>query len=714
MTKANDGAATLPSLLSELADREVLHTRSVRHGTDRAALSRVGDRVWSLAEAQPDQHTQSITLHWSTYPSLLEYDFRVFILATLDSPYPPALGRFTGIDQASVSTVSNWFKRLRVFATWLRHRGIDRLYEVNDRDLDLYLDHVRSIQASTGTRRQLFSAVRAVWAYAPYLPPECRMPVAEPWQGRSPGELAEDIQTGRGNKTARIAVDTMIPLLDWALRIVEDIGPDVRDAWREFRQLYTGTHPGQARFAGLPRTERMNLFLRDAHRTGVAVPGDPENPGAIDYKYLACLLGLPVLSNSLGLGPRSIVEASGIPVAGDFFIGSVTGQVDGRPWRDKPITASELPELVWVVTAACFVTVSYLSGMRPGEVSNLRRDCRAEDPDSGELLVLGHRGKGHNRTAAESHRPASRPWAVVRPVHQAIDLLETLHATDLLFPTRLPGSSGRKSRRMGTLTWGSSKTIRELQRLQDWVNSTFTPAEGGVAIPPDPIKHLHASRFRRTLAYFIVRRPRGLIAAALQYGHLKTKVTLNYAATGDDSWLDDVAVERLEMVLEQSEDDWTRLDEDNEHVSGPAAAEYRRRTAGAATFLGRTVRAQASVKRLLEQSDTDIHHGEAMTCVHRAETAECRKEKLLLGLPADDGPDESLCHSTCANLAYTDRDIADHRRRLLVLETEARDPMTPRPRRDRAAAKAAQICAVIELHEASRPEVTHVEGGRVA
>ncbi|MGP3637678.1 hypothetical protein ACTU45_30790 [Streptomyces sp. 24-1644] len=138
------------------------------------------------------------------------------------------------------------------------------------------------------------------------------MSVVEPWQGRSPGELAEDIQTGHGNKTARIAVDTMIPLLDWALRIVEDIGPDIRDAWQEFRRLHAGTHPGQARFAGLPRTERMNLFLRDAHRTGVALPGDPENPGAIDYKYLACLLGLPAPSNSIGLGLRSIAEASGV------------------------------------------------------------------------------------------------------------------------------------------------------------------------------------------------------------------------------------------------------------------------------------------------------------------------------------------------------------------------------------------------------------------
>jgi hypothetical protein len=44
---------------------------------------------------------------------------------------------------------------------------------------------------------------------------------------------------------------------------------------------------------------------------------------------------------------------------------------------------------------------------------------------------------------------------------------------------------------------------------------------------------LHGSRFRRTLAYFIVRRPRGLIAAALQYSHVSTKVTLRYAGEGD-------------------------------------------------------------------------------------------------------------------------------------------------------------------------------------
>ncbi|MET8028599.1 hypothetical protein [Streptomyces avermitilis] len=211
-----------------------------------------------------------------------------------------------------------------------------------------------------------------------------------------------------------------------------------------------------------------------------------------------------------------------------------------------------------------------------------------------------------------------------------------------------------------------------------------------------------------------MRRPRGLIGAALQYGHIKTKVTLNYAANDDDSWLDDLAVERLEMALEQSEDDWTRLEEDHEHVSGPAAADYRRCTAAAATFLGRTVQAKASVSRLLVQADTDIHHGEGMTCVYSAETAACRKERLLLGLPAADGPDDSLCRSTCGDLAYTDRDIAEHRKRVPVLLKEAHDPMTPRPRRDRAAVQADRIPSLIDQHEtSSRSEAVQTNGGQV-
>jgi hypothetical protein len=159
------------------------------------------------------------------------------------------------------------------------------------------------------------------------------------------------------------------------------------------------------------------------------------------------------------------------------------------------------------------------------------------------------------------------------------------------------------------------------------------------------LNHVH------NLAYFIVRQPRGLIAAALQYGHVNSKVTLSYAGRSDTSWLDDLAVEKLEMVLEQSEFDAAIL-RAGEHVSGPSAAEYRIRVERAAAFAGRTVTGVRNVTRLLASVDPDVHHGEAMTCVYRAETAACRAARVAGGMPAGDGPDDSECRSTCANLAY--------------------------------------------------------------
>jgi len=235
-----------------------------------------------------------------------------------------------------------------------------------------------------------------------------------------------------------------------------------------------------------------------------------------------------------------------------------------------------------------------------------------------------------------------------------------------------------------------------------WVNGTFTGPDGQAAIPPDPSGHIHGTRFRRTLAYFIVRQPRGLIAAALQYGHVSTKVTLSYAGRADTSWTDDLAVEELEMVLDQAEQDTARL-RDGEHISGPSAGEYRARVTRAATFAGRTVTGVRNAARLLETADPNIHHGEAMTCVWRAETAACRTAKIADGLPASDVPDESECRSSCTNLAYTDRDIQAQRERVGRLAAAAADPLAPAPLRDRAAAQGARAQAVIDCHEKSRP-----------
>jgi hypothetical protein len=217
-------------------------------------------------------------------------------------------------------------------------------------------------------------------------------------------------------------------------------------------------------------------------------------------------------------------------------------------------------------------------------------------------------------------------------------------------------------------------------------------------IPPDPAGRIYSTRFRRTLAYFIVRRPGGLIATALQYGHVRSKVTLGYAGAADTGWLDDLTVEHLEMALEQADTDWRHLAA-GEHVSGPAADEYRARIQATRPFAGRAVTSARAAERLLSAADPSIHHGEAMTCVWRAETAACRNTRLLQGLPVTDAPEPSECQSSCRNLAYTDRDVQRLADRLAVLEKRASDPLAPQPLRDRAAAQAAAARAVIARHD---------------
>jgi hypothetical protein len=65
----------------------------------------------------------------------------------------------------------------------------------------------------------------------------------------------------------------------------------------------------------------------------------------------------------------------------------------------------------------------------------------------------------------------------------------------------------------------------------DWANHEAA-ARGLVheVIPPDPHGRIDTEWFRRSLAWHITRRPGGLVALAIQYGHLRTSVTAGYAA----------------------------------------------------------------------------------------------------------------------------------------------------------------------------------------
>ena len=686
----------------------ILRQRTVRPGTLPGKLSRFDDAVWHLAPAHPDAHAKINAIRWDHWPAELVDVFKPVTLAFLEHPTPRSVTVTSDGDLMSIGTLAYRLRMLREFAEWMSQQHLPNLHEVTDQQLDRYRQHVLRLEASTHHKSNLFIAVRTVWDYRGRLPPHCRLNTHSPWGGMPPARLAAAASrpAGTENTTPRVAAATMEALLAWSLRMVEVIGPDIVAARAEQDQIEAGTHPSQRAFDGLTSRQRLQAFAADAIQRGHALPGHPrrnsqEQP-RINWSQLARMLQLPQRHVPPSLQP--VILASGLPIDDGSPVGTITGLVQGHPWRERPLTTHELPGLVSHLSVACFVIISYLSGMRPGEVLNLRRGCTRQDETTGQLLVAGRYGKGHARTPRPTlgDDPWERTWVVVRPVHQAIALLERLtDGSPFLFPSSLhkPHAirpADRHAHRNGEMT-------RDLGNFIAWVNATFSRLDGDAVIPPDPAGRIYASRFRRTLAYFIVRRPRGLIAAALQYGHVSTTVTLSYSGKADTGWLDDLAVERLEAILEHNQHDHALLAA-GEHVSGPAATDYRDRVAAAHRFAGRVVNRVRNVERLLQHTDPSIHHGDGMTCVYRAETAVCRTSRQAQGLPIDDGPLEAECQAGCVNLAYTDRDIARLAERLTVLNTAADDSMAPTPLRDRAGAQAEQIRTVLTRHQAAPTE----------
>jgi integrase len=682
-------------------DTPVLRRRPVRAGssTDGGLF---GDPVWRLTPAHPDAHTAPMHIRWKHYPPRLVLAFKTFALATLDHPYPhdPALPRKA--DQPSVATIVNWMRDLQVLAAWLEDRQVEALADIIAKDLDAYRDHVLALGCTPERKAYLLSAVRILWAYRIHLPAACQIG-CDPWDGATGAVIAAPPPRPRFNTTPRIAPATMEPLLAWALRMTEDIGPDIAAAWREYRQLDDGTHPSQAALAGLTPRQRLEEYLRQARSSGQPLPGHGTGSGlTVNYSHLARILGF---SKRCGYQPwrpawKKLVCDAGLPVAAGTYLGAITGRISGQPWRAQPVTIAELAPLARLLGAAAFSVICYLSGMRPGEVLNLRRGCASTDEKTSELLITGQPGKGHDRRPQPgTGGDPGRPWVVVQSVHTAIAVLEALVPGDLLFPASIARPGCRRAS-----TAHARSTTDMNQDIEDfiaWVNATFTGPAGTPLIPPDPAGRIYSTRFRRTLAYFIVRRPGGLIAAALQYGHVHSRMTLGYAGAADTGWLDDLTVERLEMVLDQADADWRHL-AGGEHVSGPAAGDYRARVQATRPFAGRAVTSIRAAERLLAAADPSIHHGEAMTCVWRAETAACRNTRLQQGLPVSDAPEPSECQSSCRNLVYTDRDIAAQRERADRLTTAAADPAAPAPLRDRAAAQAAHAQAIIDRHDRSR------------
>ncbi|MFB6506504.1 MULTISPECIES: hypothetical protein [unclassified Streptomyces] len=692
-------------------DTLVLMNREIASDVNPVRLSRFADMRWDLNPGIFEAHARSQSLNFETIPEPLRLATKFYVWQLINHPKARTMRR-SGTRRTALHTIEIFFYgSLQPVMKWFVAQGITEFCQVTHEMLWEYLDALDTDGVAITKRYRRITEVRRLWVHRSILPFYLRLPEAPPWDGEDTKDLLERTRGDRENRTKRISEHTMQPLLRWAIRFLEDFSDDILAAWEE-HQVLLARRPERMR--GKRRLRKpgelqadVATYLDGLRSRGESLPGTRRDDGTVDvaWRHIASLLNC---ANSFQLtsSGRMIME-SGLPISGDINLDCpVTAELDGMPWHPR-VTFTQAPRLARLLSTACFVIVSYLSGARVGEVLNLRRGCVSFDKDTGLWLLEGLYFKGaedEDGNKIPEGTVREDPWVVIEIVSRAVEILERLHKSHLLFPNRLmpiKQTPGKEPKRRGEAR--SDRLIADdMATFIAWVNERCQQLGRKDHIPTDPGGPIAASRFRRTLAWFIRRKPRGLIAASIQYGHAHTQMLQGYAGSYEAGFLDEYAFEDWLFRMEGIAEDERRLLA-GEHVSGPAADAYRYRVQAASReFAGRVLTSERQARDLLGNPLLQIHHGEGMTCVLNPVVAACQ----LRG-SADDPmvtPDTDDCRPNCQCLARTDRDIEINKERVAELAEIVDDPIAPPIRHARERHELDRLRAIIEHHQRGAQE----------
>ncbi|MFE9604535.1 hypothetical protein [Streptomyces hokutonensis] len=225
----------------------------------------------------------------------------------------------------------------------------------------------------------------------------------------------------------------------------------------------------------------------------------------------------------------------------------------------------------------------------------------------------------------------------------------------------------------------STQTVDDLKSFMDWINDYCTRHGRSDVIPPVNGRRwpVTTRQFRRTLAWFIARRPGGTIAGAIAYRHPSVQMFEGYAGTSESGFRPEVEAEQA-LARGQQFVDLVAAGE-HQRLTGPAAEEAELRLAEFAQhadFRGKVVTDPVRLKRLMARRDPHIYPGGFVTCVHVPERALCHRD--------DAGPSLSDCQPLrCRNVALNadNREaLATHLRHLDDALADG-DALAPFPRR---------------------------------
>ncbi|MER5641584.1 integrase [Kitasatospora sp. NPDC002227] len=492
------------------------------------------------------------------------------------------------------------------------------------------------------------------------------------------------------------------PLLVWSIRLVEDFADDILAAWNERRRMTDLASTLRASPEGRAALEE---YLLPLVRCGASLP-------TVEHKGFHRLARLFVAATT-GASPAQVDhfnQRHGLTEIADErhtpapLPIKITGLLNGQPWRES-ISWDEAAELIRHLGTAAAVICLYLTGMRPQEVQNLRSGCCPEpDPDgtTGHHLIFSRHFKnvtdedGNHISGGEDREV---PWTAIAPVVRAIRVLERMVPDgELLFSAAhhdfltnrpLPGAlklAGLRYRIADFVEWANGEA-----------QSRGLPEQG---IPKDPYGEVTLIRFRRTLAWHVARRPRGLIALAIQYGHMRTvldaRTSTGYGVRSRRGIHSELDVETVLAAADTAANLTDRMAA-GEKISGPAARRALTAVAATPRFEGKIVTSKFAKKAanflardgLVLFDNPDAH----LICVFKRDTALCEPAPNAIA------PNQFACELGCGNAVRTDT----HARGLRVRadELDALAAASPEPVGRRLKRNADRLREVADTHDAT-------------
>ena len=658
-----------------LDTRLVLAGRPLRQGTDLAATARFADDQWRLQPAALQRHVGPLIVNFDRLPERYRLHGKQLIYAMIAGPLPQ------DERQQGIRTIHSKLVGLQRFFTWLAARpltGSDQtgppLSTLSADDLLDYEHHLHTLGLSAQGISNSRVAVGLLWRYRANLTDPIQVDLRHVTQwGRKPKTHVENI-------TDRIPERVLAPLLAWSLRFVDEFSRDITAAVDHnhtyLRQLEASIS-GRVDRAGV--TARLENYLAGLTHHRTPVPGYRGQP---NMRFISAQIRCR--PSALRQDPRwrSMIAAAAADLGSTHYTWlttDVTATVGGEKWVEGIALmhpTQSLDRLVRLLQTACYVVVAYLSGMRDSEIKHLRRDAVTVSCDAEGAAYRWRLAsvvfKGHTDPAG---MPAS--WIVGEPVARAIDVLQGLQPAgeQLLFAPLGSGMTARSTAEVFT----TAQTNEHLNEFARWVDQYCSARDLQGGIPAIAGRHFRLStrQFRRTLAWYIARRPGGSIAGAIQYKHLGIQMFEGYAGTSASGF-------RAEVESEQALIRGAHLlsmatDHDHDIVAGPAAAEARHRLdefASQARYAGLVLTDPVRVRRFLRNHEPNVFPGTYSTCVFNPAKALCQPHNDTAN---DLRPALGDCQPLeCGNVALTADNITALRAELAAVETElAQRPALP-------------------------------------